>query len=330
MTNIRLAILDDYQDAAKDFAPWQTLQDRGVQVTTFREPFASTADAISALQGFGIIVAMRERTPFPREVLTELPDLKLLVTTGMANAAIDLDAADEKGIVVCGTSGSATAAPEQTWALLLAFARDLSEQENALRAGGWQTSVGFELAGKTLGILGLGKIGQRIAAYGQAFGMDVIAWSPNLQDSTAAEFGVRRVTKEQLFAQADVVTLHVRLSKRSEGVVGAEELRLLGPNGVLVNTARGPLVDQDALIDALKNGWIRGAALDVYDVEPLPAHHPLLDAPNTLLAPHLGYVTAESYTKFYGEAFEDVVAWLAEAPVRKLNSGAAIAPGSAR
>lgn len=321
---IRLAILDDYQDAAKDFAPWQNLKDRGVEITTFTNPFTSTEEVVSALSGYEAIVAMRERTPFPREVIERLPELKLLVTTGMANAAIDLGAANEQGIVVCGTSGSATAAPEHTWALLLAFARDLTNQENSLRAGSWQTSVGFELAGKTLGILGLGKIGQRIAGYAKAFGMDVIAWSPNLQEDTAAAAGARKVSKEELFSESDIVTLHVRLSERSEGVVGEKELRLLGPEGVLVNTARGPLVDQQALLSALNNGWIKGAAIDVYDVEPVPADHPLLKAPNTLLAPHLGYVTAESYTRFYGEAYEDVVAWLDGKPARLLNSPAVL------
>ena len=319
MSSCRLAILDDYQNIAQNFAPWHSLADREVDVTVFDHPFASSDDAVSALTGFDVIVAMRERTPFPREVLEELPRLQLLVTTGMANAAIDLAAAEQLGVLVCGTSGSAPAAPEQTWALLLALARDLPAQEKALRSGGWQTSVGFELAGKTLGILGLGKIGKQIARYGQAFGMNVIAWRPNLTEATAMGVGVRSVDKDSLFSESDVVTLHVRLSERSTGVVGERELELLGPTGVLVNTARGPLVDEKALVAALTNGWIRGAALDVYDIEPLPAEHPLLDAPNTVLAPHLGYVTSESYDKFYGGAYDDVVAWLDGSPLRKLN-----------
>ena len=319
MSRIRLAILDDYQNVAEEFAPWRSLGDRDVDVTVFDYPFASADEAVSALAGFTVVVAMRERTPFPRDVLEKLPELELLVTTGMANAAIDLAAASQFGVAVCGTAGSASAAPEQTWALLLAFARDLPAQENALRSGGWQSSVGFELAGKTLGILGLGKIGKQIAKYGQAFGMNVIAWSPNRDEATAAEAGVRRVDKDALFTESDVVTLHVRLSDRSAGVVGEKELKLLGPDGVLVNTARGPLVDEDALVSALQNKWIRGAALDVYDTEPLPANHPLIDTPNTVLAPHLGYVTAQSYAKFYGEAFEDVVGWLDRAPIRQLN-----------
>jgi phosphoglycerate dehydrogenase-like enzyme len=287
-----------------------------VSVTVFREPFTSQEALVAALAGYSIVIAMRERTPFPRPVLEKLPALKLLVTTGMANAAIDVAAAEDHGITVCGTPGSPTAAPELTWALLLAIARNLPAEDNSMRSGAWQSTVGFELAGKTLGIVGLGKIGRKIAAYGQAFGMDVLAWSENLTDEAAADAGVRRVSKDDLFRSSDVATLHLRLSPRSEGTVGERELRLLGPEGVLVNTARGPLVDQDALVRALTEGWIRGAALDVFDQEPLPAAHPILAAPNTVLSPHLGYVTRESYRQFYGGAFEDVNAWLAGSPIR--------------
>ncbi|MEJ1194301.1 D-2-hydroxyacid dehydrogenase family protein [Pseudarthrobacter sp. CCNWLW207] len=314
----RLAILDDYQGVAHGFADWAALEQDGVSVTVFREPFTSEDALVAALADVGIVIAMRERTPFPRSVLERLPALKLLVTTGMANASIDVGAAAESGITVCGTAGSPAAAPEMTWALLLAAARHIPAEENSLRAGTWQTTVGFELAGKTLGIVGLGKIGRRIATYGQAFGMEVLAWSQNLTAESASEAGVQLVSKEDLFRNSDVATLHLRLSPRSEGIVGEPELRLLGPEGILVNTARGPLVDQDALVRALAGGWIRGAALDVFDEEPLPAGHPLLSAPNTVLSPHLGYVTAESYRQFYGGAFEDVRAWLAGSPVRVL------------
>jgi phosphoglycerate dehydrogenase-like enzyme len=314
----RLAILDDYQDVAHGFADWAALESEGVRVVTYREPFASPEALVAALADVTMVVAMRERTAFPREVLEKLPGLQLLVTTGMANASIDVAAAVEQGITVCGTPGSPTAAPELTWALLLAIARNLTVEENSLRAGTWQTSVGFELAGKTLGVVGLGKIGRRIAAYGQAFGMEVLAWSQNLTAETAKEAGARLVTKDELFRQSDVATLHLRLSERSENIVGERELRLLGPEGVLVNTARGPLVNQDALLKALSEGWIRGAALDVFDQEPLQAGHPLLTAPNTVLSPHLGYVTRESYRQFYGGAFEDVTAWLAGEPVRTI------------
>lgn len=318
MTRFRLAILDDYQNVAEDFAPWSSLATDGVEVTIFNTPLGSDSAVAAALADFEIIVAMRERTPFPRRVLEKLPQLKLLVTTGAANAAIDLEAAKENGVVVCGTGGSPTAAPELTWALLLAFTRNLTAEETSLRNGRWQRTVGFELSGKTLGIVGLGKIGHRIAAYGKAFGMEVLAWSQNLTEETAAAAGVRKVSKDELFRESDVVSLHLRLSERSEGIVGERELRLLGPEGVLVNTSRGPLVDQQALLDALHAGHIRGAALDVYDQEPLPLGHPLLDAPRTVLTPHLGYVTHESYQAFLGGAFEDVRAWLDGAPIRRL------------
>lgn len=319
MTSFRLAIIDDYQQVASDYAPWDSLLDDGVKVSVFSAPFVSEEQAVAALAPFDIIVAMRERTRFPRRVLESLTNLKLLVTTGMANAAIDLEAASERGILVCGTGGSPAAAPEMTWALLLAFARNLAVEENSLRAGGWQTAVGFELEGKTLGIVGLGKIGKRIAGYAKAFGMDVLAWSQNLTAETAEAAGARKVSKEELFRESDVVTLHLRLSERTEGIIGAEELRLLGPEGVLVNTARGPLVDGAALIRALEEGWIRGAAMDVFDEEPLPAGHALLHSSRTVLSPHIGYVTHESYRQFYGGAFEDVKGWLEGAPIRPLN-----------
>lgn len=316
----RLAILDDYQDVAHGFADWSALESDGVTVTSYREPFTSRDALVSALSGVTIIVAMRERTAFPREVLEKLPALRLLVTTGMANASIDVAAAADLGITVCGTPGSPTAAPEMTWALLLSLARNIPAEDASLRAGTWQTTVGFELAGKTLGIVGLGKIGRRIAGYGQAFGMDVLAWSQNLTKEAAAEAGARMVSKEDLFRNSDVATLHLRLSPRSEGIVGEPELRLLGPDGILVNTARGPLVDQDALVRALSEGWIGGAAVDVFDQEPLQAGHPLLTAPNTVLSPHLGYVTRESYREFYGGALEDVRAWLAGNAVRVISA----------
>ena len=314
----QLAILDDYQRVAHSFADWSSLEQRGVDVTVFNHHLATEAEVVKALQDADIIVAMRERTPFPGRVLEQLPRLKLLVTTGAANASIDVDAASRLGITVCGTGGSPAAAPELTWALLLAFARDLAHEEASLRDGRWQTGVGFELSGKTLGIVGLGKIGKRIAGYGRAFGMDVLAWSQNLTEDAAVEAGARKVGKDELFRESDVVSLHLRLSPRSEGTVGERELRLLGPDGVLVNTARGPLVDQQALVTALHEGWIRGAALDVFDQEPLPAGHPLLSAPRTLLAPHLGYVTDASYRAFFGGALEDVTAWLDGSPMRVL------------
>ena len=312
----RLAILDDYQAVAYQYAPWDDLADDGIDVTVFTEPFAGDQETVAALRDFDAVMAMRERTVFDAARLRNLPRLKLLVTTGMANAAIDLTAAKDLGITVCGTGGSPDAAPELTWALLLAFARRVPFEDNRLRTGHWQSTVGFELSGKTLGVLGLGRIGSKVAGYGQAFGMDVIAWSPNLTEETATAAGARKVSKEGLFREADVVSVHVRLSERSRGLVGEDELRLLGPGGVLVNTSRGPVVDEAALLRGLNNGWLGGAALDVYDVEPVPAGHPLLTAPRTVLTPHLGYVTSQSYARFYGEAFEDVRAWAQGVPLR--------------
>ena len=314
----QLAILDDYQRVAHSFADWGSLEQRGVDVRVFNQHLATEAEVVETLQNASIVIAMRERTPFPGRVLEKLPRLKLLVTTGAANASIDVEAASRLGITVCGTGGSPAAAPELTWALLLAFARNLTQEEASLRNGRWQTGVGFELSGKTLGIVGLGKIGTLIAGYGRAFGMEVLAWSQNLTEEAATAAGARKVGKDELFRESDVVSLHLRLSPRSEGTVGERELRLLGPDGVLVNTARGPLVDQQALVTALHEGWIRGAALDVFDQEPLPAGHPLLGAPRTLLAPHLGYVTDASYRAFFGGALEDVTAWLAGSPIRVL------------
>lgn len=312
----RLAILDDYQDVALDVAGWDRLRD--VEVVVFHDPLPTGGEVVAALEGFDIVVAMRERTAFGADVIAGLPGLRLLVTTGMANAAIDLDAAAAAGVTVCGTQGSPTAAPEHTWALLMAWMRDISAQQAALRDGLWQTGVGSELAGRTLGVLGLGKIGTRIAGYGAAFGMDVIAWSQHLDAGRAAAAGARLVGRGELFAAADVLSVHLRLSERTRGLVGEEELRLLGPRGLLVNTARAPIVDQEAMVRGLHEGWLGGAALDVYETEPLPAGHPLLDAPRTLLTPHLGYVTLEQYRVFYGQALEDVVAWLAGSPVRVL------------
>ena len=315
---LRLAILDDYQSVAGRFAPWHELAQDAVEVVTYSEHFAADEDVVREFAGYDILVVMRERTAFRRAVLERLPRLKLLVTTGMANSSIDLDAAHDLGIEVRGTGGSAAAAPELTWALLMALMRHVPAEDHNLRAGRWQQSVGVELAGRTLGILGLGRIGRIVARYAQAFDMNVIAWSSNLTAGDAEASGARLVGKEELFRQSDVVSLHVRLSERSRHIVGREELRLLGPRGYLINTARGPLVDGEALLDALEGGRIAGAGLDVFDEEPLPPKSRWTTAPRTVLSPHLGYVTAESYQRYYQEAFEDVRAWLRGEDIRVL------------
>jgi phosphoglycerate dehydrogenase-like enzyme len=253
---------------------------------------------------------MRERTPFPRERLERLPNLKLLVTTGMGNAAIDTEAARELGITVAGTGGTPTHTAELTWGLILALARHIPDEDRAVRAGGWQHTVGFELAGRTLGVIGLGRLGSQVARIGEAFGMNVIAWSQNMDTP---------LTKEELLRRADVVTIHVRLSERTTGLIGADELALMKRTAYLINTSRGPIVDEDALLAALRDGQIAGAGLDTYDIEPLPADHPLRSAPNTVLTPHVGYVTDASYARFYEDAVEDIAAWLRGEPIRLID-----------
>jgi len=271
---------------------------------------------VRAMAGFDVVVAMRERTRFPAEVLEQLPDLRLLVSTGPRNAAIDLAAAQRLGVTVCGTGYSARPTVELTWALILAAARNLPEEAASVRAGGWQLSLGSGLDGKTLGLLGLGRIGSAVASIGQAFGMNVIAWSQNLTAEKAAEHGVRAVSKEELFAESDVLSIHLVLSSRSRGLVGAAELAAMKDTAILVNTSRGPIIDEAALIDALRAGRIGKAALDVYDTEPLPADHPLRPLPNALLTPHIGYVSRELYETFYGDAVADIAAFAAGSPVR--------------
>lgn len=299
----RIAILDDYQDVARRFADWDGLD---AEVVVFTEHH----DDIDHLEPFDVIMAMRERTPFPRERLERLPNLRLLVTTGMGNAAIDTEAARELGIAVAGTGGTPTHTAELTWALILALARHVPAEDAAVRAGGWQHTVGVELSGLTLGVIGLGRLGSQVARIGEAFGMNVIAWSQNMDTP---------LTKQELLRRSDVVTIHVRLSERTTGLIGAEELALMKPTAYLINTSRGPIVDENALLDALHNKAIAGAGLDTYDIEPLPADHPLRSAPDTVLTPHIGYVTDASYEVFYGEAVEDIAAWLRGEPIRLIN-----------
>ena len=311
----RIAILDDYQDVATELADWTGLPG---EVTVFTEPFAGPDAVVAALAGFDVLVAMRERTRFPAEVLERLPDLRLLVTTGPANAAIDLDAARRLGITVSATGYDSSPTAELTWALILAAARDLPAEAERVRAGRWQESVGVGLHGKTLGLLGLGRLGSRVARIGQAFGMHTIAWSANLTADKAAEHDVRAVDKHELFAAADVISIHLVLSGRTRGIVGAAELAAMKPTALLVNTSRGPIVDTPALLAALCERRIAGAALDVYDTEPLPVDDPLRTTPGLLATPHIGYVTRDLYTTFYRDAVDDIAAFLTGTPVRVL------------
>ncbi|MCU1340813.1 MAG: D-isomer specific 2-hydroxyacid dehydrogenase NAD-binding protein [Candidatus Acidoferrum typicum] len=315
---MRLAILDDYQNVALTMADWEGLRP-SVQIQIFRDTLKNEDAVAERLREFEIIVAMRERTAFRRSLLERLPKLKLLVTTGMVNASIDKKAAAEQGIIVSGTTSLRHPTAELTWGLMLALARNITREDAAMRKGAWQTTVGVSLHGKVLGILGLGKLGGQVAAFGKAFMMDVIAWSENLTLGHADSLGVRRVEKQELFRRADFLTIHTVLSKRTRGIVGPDELAAMKSTSYLINTSRGPIVEERALIAALETRKIAGAALDVYDQEPLPADHALRRLENVILTPHLGYVTDENYRAFYGEAAENVRAYLAGNPIRVLN-----------
>jgi len=313
---MRCVILDDYQDVARRYAEWDTLPDVEVIVVTEH----LTGDALlRALDGAEVVVAMRERTPFPATVLDQLPELRLLVTTGMRNASIDLAAAAARGITVCGTGSSPTPPGELTWALILGLARQVVPEATGLREGGpWQRTIGVDLAGARLGLVGVGKIGTKVAAVGSAFGMEVVGWSPHLTEERAAAAGVGLVAKDELFATSDVVSVHLVLAEATRGLVTAADLTLMKHTAFFVNTSRAGLVDTAALVAELQRGGIAGAGLDVYDVEPLPADDVLRTLPNVLALPHLGYVTDGNYRRFYRDAREDVAAWLAGAPVRVL------------
>lgn len=319
---LRCAVLDDYQGAALALADWSELVGQ-VEVRTLREHLADREKLVAELGDCEIVVAMRERTPFDAELLRRLPRLRLLVTTGMRNASIDLGAAAAQGVTVCGTASSSTPTVELTWALILGLARQLTAENRALREGGpWQSTVGQDLHGRTLGLLGLGRIGARVAAVGTAFGMDVLAWSQHLTAERAADAGARLAeSKEDLLRRSDIVSVHLVLSDRTRGLLGEPELRAMRRHAYLVNTSRAAIVDQAALVRALREGWIAGAGLDVFETEPLPAGDALRALPNVLATPHLGYVTEQNYRTFYTEAVEDITAFLAGSPVRQLTGG---------
>ncbi|WP_163997543.1 D-2-hydroxyacid dehydrogenase family protein [Pyxidicoccus caerfyrddinensis] len=314
---MNIAILDDYQGVALGLADWARLP-AGSGLHVFERHLADREALVKALQPFDVIVLMRERTPFPAALLERLPKLRLLVTTGGRNAAIDLEACRARGIPVCGTGNVGAPTAELAWGLILALVKRIPTEDRALRAGTWQTGLTEGLAGKRLGLLGLGKLGGQMARVGAAFGMEVVAWSQNLTDARAAEVGARRVEKQELFSTSDVVSLHLVLGERTRGIVGAAELGAMKRTAWLVNTARAGLVDEAALLSVLSQQRIAGAGLDVFSVEPLPAGHPLLALPNVVLTPHLGYVTRENYAVFYRDALEDILAWHAGAPVRLL------------
>jgi len=313
---MRIAVLDDYQDVARRFADWETLP-RDCRVTVFRDTVTDHDALAERLAPFDIVCLMRERTPFPASLIAKLPSLKLIVTTGKRNDAIDAAAAARQGVTVCGTASPSNATPELALALIMAQARRLIPENLSMRAGGWQIGIGRDLCGATLGIVGLGRLGGQVAGYARALGMRIVAWSHNLTEQRCAEVGgVTRVSKDELLSSADFVTIHLRLSERTEGLIGARELALMQPDAYLVNTSRGPIVDWEALLAALQAGRPAGAALDVYDNEPLPPTHPLRADGRLLLTPHIGYVTRETYEVFYGETLAAIKAFLDGEPIR--------------
>ena len=316
-----IAVLDDYQHVAQSFADWSRLD--GHEVVFFHEPHLGVDDVARSLHAFEIVCVMRERTAFPAELLDRLPNLRLLVTTGMRNASIDLETAAARGMTVCGTEAAVTPTAELAWGLILALARHVPEEDAKVRAGGWQSTVGTGLAGKTLGVVGLGRLGSAVARIGASFGMRLVAWSENLTAERAGGCGAELASKDELLRTADVVTIHLVLSARTRGLIGERELGLMKPTAFLVNTSRGPIVDEAALVAALEAGTIAGAGLEVYDREPLPDYDALLSAPNTVLTPHLGYVTEENYRTFYEQTIEDIEAFLDGRPVRVLSAGSA-------
>ena len=315
---MKLAILDDYQGVALDSADWSQVE-QSADISIFDTHLGDADVVVRALYGFDIIVAMRERTPFPQYVLERLPKLRLLVTTGMRNLAIDLAAARKQGIDVCGTPMLGYPAAEHTWALILSLVKQVPAENLSMHRGGWQVSLSTGLQNNTLGILGLGKLGLQVARVGLAFGMKVQAWSANLTPERCAESGVVYASREALFATSDIVTVHLVLSDRTRGLVGATEFQMMKPTAYLVNTSRGPIVQESALVSALQGGSIDGAGLDVFDTEPLPQNHPLRGLDNAVLTGHTGYVMRENYTTGYRGAVEAISAWLNGKPVRLLN-----------
>lgn len=315
---MRICVLDDWEQAAEHLVDWSPIRERA-ELVIRSERFGTEAALVEGLRDFDAIVVMRERTRFPREVIERLPDLRLIVTTAVRNAAIDLHACADHSITVCHTTGGGMPVVEHAWALILSALKGIPTADASMKRGGWEPRLGVELAGKRLGLLGLGRTGARMSLIARAFGMDVLAWSPNLTQERADECGAELVTKEQLFAESDIVSVHLVLSKRSRGLVGADELALMRPTSWLVNTSRGPIVDEQALIDACREGRIAGAMLDVYDEEPLPSDHPLRTTPRLLLTPHTGYVVDASMRVWFEDVIEDLLAYADGQPIRVLS-----------
>jgi phosphoglycerate dehydrogenase-like enzyme len=315
----RIAILDDYQNAALRVADWSRLQ-KDHEIVSFRERLPDIDAVAKALADFEIVGIMRERTPFPRALFERLPKLKLLVSTGKRNASVDLAAAKDRNVMVCATGGAGRSTADLAIGLMIALARHLREEFQAMRpGGGWQTTLGMDLEGKTLGIIGLGNLGSKVGRIAQAMGMNLIAWSENLTPEKARERGAERVEKDDLLRRADVITIHSVLSPRTRGLIGTREFGLMKPTAFLINTSRGPIVDEAALVAALREKRIAGYGGDTYDVEPLPSNHPLRAEPRALLTPHLGYVTEETYRDFYTGMVQAIEAWLAGKPINVMS-----------
>jgi phosphoglycerate dehydrogenase-like enzyme len=316
MPRYRFAILDDYQNVVLNVTDWSKVAG-DLDIKVFNEHLGGPDNVVKALQGFNIVCAMRERTPFPRAVIEKLPDLKLLITTGLRNASIDVAAAKERGVVVCGTPSVGNPTSGIAIGLMLELTRRIGYENARMKAGvPWQSTIGMDLEGQTLGVLGLGKLGTRTANIAKAFGMKVIAWSQNLKPEKCKEAGVEYVSKEDLFRQADFITIHVILSQRSRGLVGAKEIALMKPTAYLINTSRGPIIDEAAMLAALRDKKIGGAGLDVFDVEPLPVDHPLRKMDNVVLTPHLGYVATQNYRAYFAGVVDDIRAFIDGKPVR--------------
>lgn len=316
-TLIQIAVLDDYQGVAGDYAQWDALAGRA-QVTFYRDHIDDPGALVDRLLPYDVVCVMRERTPLTAPLLGKLPRLKLIVTTGMRNASLDIAHANAQGIVVCGTGSGHTGTPQLVWLHILAHARHFQQESADLRQGRWQTTVGRDLSGATLGIVGLGRVGTHVARVGNAFGMNVIAWSPNMTAERASAAGAEFVSKQALFQRSDYVVIAMQLRESTRNIVGNAELALMKPDAFLVNTSRAGLVDEAALVDALRGGRIAGAGLDVFDPEPLPENHVYRSLPNVILTPHIGYVTEQNYALFYRETVENILAWLDNAPVRVL------------
>jgi len=311
----RIAILNDYQKIALASADWKRLP-KSARIDVYHDHQPDEAAVVERLKPYDVIVGMRERTPFPRRVIEQLPNLKLLITTSVRNRSFDLAACADRGIVACHTEGGHTPTAELAWALILALAKNIPGEDRSTREGHWGDRVGIGLAGRTLGLMGLGKLGGKVAEVGKVFDMQVIAWSENLTDARCAELGVRHVSKDELLEKSDILSVNLVLSARTRGIIGAAELARMKPTVYLINTSRGPVVDEKALVDALERGAIAGAGLDVFDVEPLPLDHPLRRLPNTVITPHVGGFVEENYELWYQGALEDILAWLDGRPIR--------------